>query len=275
MAGVRTDLNGTSVLGYFAAELRRHRTAVGLTQDQLGEAVSYSGALVGMVETARRAPGRDFAARCDEVLETGGALSRIWPLITRESYPEWFRPFVELEAEATSILTYEVQVVPGLLQTEPYVRAVLRAGPPGDTDEEIERNVAARLERQAVLSREAPPLLWVVLDEAVLRRPVGGSDVMRGQLDHLLDAARSRHVVLQVLPFAAGEHAAMNGAMTLLGFREADDVVYVEDPGSGHVVTRPEQVAACALSYDLLRATALSPAASAGLIAARIGEMSP
>ncbi|MGH3328005.1 MAG: helix-turn-helix domain-containing protein, partial [Streptomycetales bacterium] len=198
MAGVRADQNGTSVLGYFAAELRRHRTDVGLTQDQLGEAVSYSGALVGMVETARRAPGRDFAARCDEVLETGGALARIWPLITRETYPEWFRPFVELEAEATSILKYEVQVVPGLLQTEPYARAVLRAGRPRDTDEEIERHVAARLERQAVLAREAPPLLWAVLDEAVLRRPIGGHDVLRQQVAHLLERCQHPNVRLQV-----------------------------------------------------------------------------
>src|ERR1700749_1324030 len=114
----------SSVLAYFGSELRRYRAAAGLSQGQLGEIVNYTGALIGMVETAKRTPSQEFAQLCDSALETGGALSRLWPLVKRDNFPKWFRGFVELEAAATSIDWFEPQNVPGLLQTEDYARAL-------------------------------------------------------------------------------------------------------------------------------------------------------
>jgi hypothetical protein len=134
-----------------------------------------------MVETCKRIPKPDFIQACDKALNTGGALHRIWKRMMKSTYPAWFRPFAELEAIASAFFEYESQAMPGLLQTEDYARAILRAGRPRDTDEQIERHVAARMARQTILTRDDPPLLWVVLDEAALRRPVGGREVMRSQ----------------------------------------------------------------------------------------------
>ena len=143
-----------SVLAYFGSELRRFRTAADMTQGQLGEAINYTGALVGLVETAKRTPAREFAELCDEVLNTDGALIRLWPLLNRAVYPSWFRGYVDLEATATRILSFDVQLVPGLLQTENYARAVLLAGRHPNIDE----LVAARLDRQHILNQQHPPL---------------------------------------------------------------------------------------------------------------------
>jgi transcriptional regulator with XRE-family HTH domain len=261
-----------SALAYFGDELRFHREAERLTQEQLGSAINFSESMVGMVETGKRAPKPDFIKRCDAVLHTGGALARLWKRITESTYPVWFRTFAELEPEATVMLKFEPLVVPGLLQNEDYAREVLRAGRPRDTDEQIEQHVAARLRRQEILTRDKPPLLWVVLDEAVLRRPVGGAEVMHAQLVRLLEVSAAPDVVLQVLPFAAGEHAKMSGPMTIMTLPDVGDVVYVEGPGSGQIIARPEDVANSALLFDLLRATALSPADSAAMIAEVIGE---
>ena len=115
----------SSVLAYFGAELRRLRAAAGISQEDLAQRISYSASLVGMIETARRAPARDFALRCDGVLDTGGTLARLWPLVSQEALPRWFRPFAEIEREATSIRTWEPLIVPGLLQTQGYARALI------------------------------------------------------------------------------------------------------------------------------------------------------
>ncbi len=217
-----------------------------LTQEELAQQVFCSGALVSMIETGKRAPNKDFTRRCDEVLATGGALMRLWPLLTREAYPSWFRPFVEMEAAATVIHEFEVQAVPGLLQTEDYARTVIDASWPPNDPEETERQLAARLERQEILKRRTPPLLWVVLDEGVLRRTVGGPDVMRAQLTHLIDMSAHLHIRLQVLPFDCGVHAAMDGAFEILEMAQSEYVVYIEGPSTGQLVIKPKLVARCA-----------------------------
>jgi transcriptional regulator with XRE-family HTH domain len=264
------DLDPTSsVLAYFGSELRRYRSAAGLSQERLGEIVNYTGALIGMIETAKRTPTRDFAERCDAALNTEGALIRLWPLVNRGVFPSWFRGFVELEATATSILSLSMQLVPGLLQTEGYARAVMLAGRHPNVDELVD----ARLDRQRILNRPHPPLLWVVLDEAVLRRRVGSPMVLREQLKRLVEVASSARIVVQVLPFDAGAHAGMDGPLTILSFDEGSDAVYVEGIGNGQLMTRPEEVERCRLVYDLVRAAALSPEASADMIAAAMEEL--
>ncbi len=258
----------SSVLAYFGSELRRYRTAAGLSQERLGEIVIYSGALVGLVETAKRVPTRDFAERCDAALETDGALARLWPLVNRSNFPSWFRGYVELEATATSIRTFEPQNVPGLLQTDGYARALMEAC----WTEAVDERVAARLDRQRLLE-QAPPQFWAILDEAVLRRPIGGREVMRGQLARLMGLVASRRIVLQVLPYDVGAHACSDGAMSVLSFSEGPDLVYVEVHGSGHLIEQAEAVRAAQLRYDLTRAAALSPEASVAMIEAVMEEL--
>ncbi|MCO6011647.1 helix-turn-helix transcriptional regulator [Actinoallomurus purpureus] len=266
-------VSGLTALAYWGDELRFHREQAGLTQEELGRAVHMSPSMIGMVETGRRAPRIEFIKACDHVLATNGALGRLWKRIIKHSYLEWFRPFVEVESEATEMLKYEPQAVPGLLQTEDYARAQIRTGRVRDSDEEIEKHVAARISRQAILSRSDPPLLWVILDEAVLRRPVGGAEVMRDQLTRLVHAAQSLRVVLQVLPFAAGAHGGMSGPMTLFTLPDETKLVYAEGFGGGQIIGLPEQVANCRLRLDLMRACALPPDGSVRMIADLSGEL--
>ncbi|MBB6416080.1 Scr1 family TA system antitoxin-like transcriptional regulator [Streptomyces sp. AK010] len=160
--------------------------------------------LVGQIETAHKAPTREFAERADAALMADGCFSRLVGLVLRSQLPAWFQAYAEMEAKATYICTYQSQVVYGLLQTQEYARAVLGASQP----ENLEELVAARMERQRLLRRNKPPLVWAMLDEAVLYRPVGGREVMRNQLAHLLSLRNQRRLKIQVLPLSAGNTRA-------------------------------------------------------------------
>jgi transcriptional regulator with XRE-family HTH domain len=257
---------GASTLAFFGAELRQHRATAGMSQDDLGRAINFSGALVGRVEMAERMPSQDFADRCDEALNTGGFFGRFRNLVKREAFPSWFGPFVEYEERASKIFNWDNRVVPGLLQTEDYARAIVRAGQPREAPEVIERDVAARIDRQAILARQNPPLLWCVLDEAVLRRPVGGSDTMQEQVKRLVEVADSTSVVLQVLPFAVTEHHGADGALTILESDSEPPVAYAEGWHSGRMIESATEVADAVMAFDLIRASALPRGASLDLI---------
>lgn len=265
---VTTDLPtaADSALTLYGSELRRLRTERGLTQDQLAVAISYSTTLIGMVENARRNPNPDFTHRCDDVLRTGGALNRLLPLIAREAYPSWFRPFVDMEAEALSIQEFEVQVVTGLLQTEDYARAILNSWPPR-TAEDIERRLVARMERQQILHRDDPPLLSFVLDESVLRRPMCEPRLMAAQLAHLIAAAELPHVQLQVLPFDRAAKAPTDGSYVVLELPKKDRYIYVEGPGSGRLIPEQDLVDRFAQAFARAQCQALAVEDSIGLIA--------
>ncbi|MFK0236026.1 helix-turn-helix domain-containing protein [Streptomyces vinaceus] len=252
-----------SPLDYYGYELRRLREEADLNQAQLGAIVFCTGSLIGMIENGRRVPTRDFSERVDAALGTGGVFSRLVGLVLRSQLPTWFQAFAEMEARATHISSFQPQLVYGLLQTQEYARAVLHAG----WGEKLDEAVAARLERQRILSREIPPLVWVVLDEAVLHRPFGSLEIMREQLDQLLKFQDRREVRIQILPFSAGQHPATVGAFTVLRFERDPDVVYAESYGSAHVTANPETARDCAHRYDHLQATALSVEESAALIA--------
>jgi transcriptional regulator with XRE-family HTH domain len=178
--------------------------------------------------------------------------------------PSWLQAYLGLEVAATLIRTYEVQFVPGLLQTADYARAVILLGHDRATPEEIEKRVALRMERQQLLTRPHPPQLWAVLDEAVLRRPIGGGAVMRGQIAALVEASKLPNVTLQVLPFAAGGHSAAGGAFTLLRFPEEDlpDVVFSEQLTSAIYLDKREDVDAYAAALERLSVEAEPPARS-------------
>jgi len=266
MASARELDPGASTLAFFGAELRRHRIAAGLSQDDLGRAINFSGALVGRVEMAERMPSQDFADRCDEALHTGGFFGRFRDLVKREAFPSWFGPFVEYEKKATKICNWDNRAIAGLLQIEDYTRAVMRAGRPRDASDVIERDVAARMERQTILARENPPLLWCVLDEAVLRRPFGGPATMREQLKRLVEVADSTNVVLQVMPFAVTEHPGVDGPLAIMESDNAPPVAHSEGWHNERLIESSTDVADAVTIFDLIRAAALSRGASLDLI---------
>ncbi|MGW3684044.1 helix-turn-helix domain-containing protein [Streptomyces prasinus] len=263
MANIQTLDPSASPLDYYGWELRRQREAHGLKQGQLGEIIFCTGSLICQIETTKKIPTRDFSERVDAALGTDGTFSRLIGLVLRSQLPSWFQPHAEMEARATYLSTYQAQLVYGLLQTKEYARAVLATGMPDDLD----GLVAARMERQRILEREHPPLTWAVLDEAVLLRPIGGHEVMRRQLSHLLELTRHRWVHVQVLPDAAGEHASLAGSFTTMRFNDDPDVVYTEDLISGHMTANPETLREASLRYARLQAAALSVEESAALIA--------
>ncbi|MFG3138056.1 helix-turn-helix transcriptional regulator [Streptomyces sp. NPDC048211] len=263
MANVQSLDPSASPLDYYGWELRRLREAHGLKQGQLGEIIFCTGSLVGQIETTKKIPTRDFSERVDAALGTGGTFSRLMGLVLRSQLPTWFQPYADMEARATYISTYQAQLVYGLLQTEEYARAVLATGMPDD----LEGLLAARMERQRILERERPPLAWAILDEAALYRPIGGREAMRAQLLRLLDFVTNRWMRIQVLPFAAGEHASLAGSFTTMRFDDDPDIVYTEDLISGHMTASPDTVREGSLRYAHLQAAALSVEDSAALIA--------
>ncbi|MCK8433629.1 helix-turn-helix domain-containing protein [Streptomyces sp. D2-8] len=252
-----------SPLDYFGSELRRYRESAGLSQQELGNSIFCTGSLVGQIETAHKVPTREFAERADAALMTDGCFSRLVGLVLRSQLPTWFQAYAEMEAKASYISTFQCQLVYGLLQTPEYARAVLGAIQPENLDELVE----ARMERQRLLRKEKPPLVWVVLDEAVLYRPMGGREVMRNQLAHLLSFRKERRLKIQVLPFSAGEHPSVQGSFNLLRFDDDPDIVYTEDFVQGHMTANPDSASEGWLHYDQVRAAALSVRESADLIA--------
>jgi transcriptional regulator with XRE-family HTH domain len=257
--------NDHSALALFAAELQAARARAGMSRDELAARINYSPSLVGMVESMRRVPRLDFAQRCDEALATTGTFARLHEHLRTAPFPSWFRPFAQHEAEATSLRTFQVVLIPGLLQTGDYARALLSTKV-GATEDDVDQLVTARLERQAILDRDNPPLLWVVVDEAALHRPVGGRDVMRLQVEHLAEMAGRPNVVIQVIPAEVGSHQGLAGAFVIADFASAPSIVYLETALTGLVVERQEDVAAVTLTYDTLKTESLPRAASLELL---------
>lgn len=263
MVNVRDLDPSASPLDYYGAELRRLREDAHLKQGQLGGIVFCGASLIGQIETARKVPTRDFSERVDAALGTGGVFSRLVGLVLRSQLPTWFQAYAEMEARATYISTFQAQLVYGLLQTEAYARAIL--GVRGD--EGLDGKVAARMERQRIMDREHPPLMWVVLSEAVLHQQIGGREVMRNQLAHLLELRKREWVKVQILPFEVGAHAGLMGSFTLLRFDDDPDLVYTEDFVQGHMTANPQALREGSLRYDHLQAAALSVEDSAARIA--------
>ncbi len=185
-----------------------------------------------------------------------------------DALPDWFKVAVGLEESASLIRAYEPQVVPGLLQTEAYVRAITAASFPAEKEEDSERRVALRLARQDLLKRPAPPEYWVVLEETVLRRPIGGPDVMRGQVEQLIEYAARPNVTLQVLPFSAGWHPAMYGMFNIFRFPDdtIPDVVYSEGLTSAYYLNKVEETAKYTEALDRMAAQAATPDQSATIL---------
>ncbi|MEG8275680.1 helix-turn-helix domain-containing protein [Streptomyces sp. AHA2] len=253
---------GASPFDYYGYELRRHREAAGLTQRQLGDIVNYTGSLVGQIETARKVPTPEFSERADAALGADGLSSRLVELVLRSRLPAWFQQVAELEMRATEICSFQTHMVLGLLQSRGYAQAVL--GALDKTD--LEDRTAVRLARQRVFEKREPPIFWAVLSEAALQLEIGGPEVMREQLAHLLSFEDDPRINIQVLPLSVGAHAGLQGSFDVYRFTSDPTIVYTEGYGSGHPTANPDTVRECSLRYDHLRAAALSLNDTAELI---------
>ncbi|WP_405480271.1 helix-turn-helix domain-containing protein [Streptomyces sp. NBC_00009] len=262
------DLDPASRRVMVGEELRHARERAGLTQQALGELLFVSGSYVGQMEAGTRRILPDMAQRLDEALGTAGFFVRHCVKANESKHPEHFAEAAEAEAIAIEIRQYESLLIPGLLQTPSYARAVFLAYQPTAPEEAIDKLVAARMERTRLLDDPTEPLLWAVLDEAALRREVGGPAVMAEALRHIAALIGRRRVIVQVVPFSAGAHASMTGFLQLLHFADAPPLAFIEAPSTGQLTDDPATVARHQLSYDLLRADALTPKQSLALIAA-------
>ncbi|WP_326795819.1 helix-turn-helix transcriptional regulator [Streptomyces sp. NBC_01808] len=251
---------------FYGAELRRLREDAGFSQERLSERVFCSPAYIAHFESCVRLPQEEISKLLDDLFGTGEHLQRLCLLARRSSYPDYFTDAADLETVATHLHDHAPLLVPGLLQTRDYARALNRATQPLARDEAIEVRVQRRMERQRLLENPDQPAVWTVLHEAVLRTPFGGPTVMADQLRHIVSLARSHRIIVQVLPFAAAAHTFMNGMARIMTFAEGPSMVYVESAYSGALIDDPALVRNYRASYDLVRAAALSPTASLELM---------
>jgi transcriptional regulator with XRE-family HTH domain len=259
------------------AELRRYRDSAGVTIDVVAVRLGCSTSKVSRIETGHTsASPRDVKDMLDIYGVTGAAAEELVQIAREAKQKGWWHPFstvlsgayVGLEAAAGTLRTYEQQLVPGLLQTDKYAIAMLRAARTGDSEQQIEQRVRVRMARQALLIQDDPIELRVVLDEAVLSRPVGGDEVMRDQLRHLAEMAALPNVTLQILPFAAGPHAGMDGTFVILDFPDVEDpdVVFVENATGGLFLEKADELLKYHSIFESIRSTALTPEASRNMI---------
>lgn len=250
------------------AELRHARERAGLSQEELGLRLFVSGSFVGQLEAAVRRMQPEIARLIDVALDTDDFFSRNCLAMAKSRYPEHFAAAAEAEAEATAIREYAPTLIPGLIQTPAYARAVNRGFAPTAPEETIDEWVDGRIARTRLLDDPTKPMLWVVLDEAGLRRETGGRAVMAEALTHVADLARRNRVIVQVLPFGAGAHTAMGGSLKLMDFDDAPPLVYFEGPRVGRLEDDPALVAQLKLTFELLAASALPPEKSLAMVEA-------
>jgi len=282
MTAERKDRDALSL---FAEELKAYRDARGWTQAELASEISYSESLIAQVEACWRVPSKELAKALDRVFGTPGfaeggsdspgtegTFGRLEAKLRNLPFPASFRSFAPYEAEAVTLHVFEHSLIPGLLQTEGYARAVLSTRP-NTTNDEIDNLVAGRLARQAVLWREDPPapILWALIDESALHRPVASPDMMRGQLTYLADVSRYPNITVQVVPYSAGGHTGLLGACTIAEPNGSPSIVNLEDMADGRVTDDADTVSLVTLRFNSLRSEALPKGASRELIV-RVAE---
>jgi transcriptional regulator with XRE-family HTH domain len=270
-----------------AAELRTLRESARLTREDVAERTGINTVTLYRIENARVRPQARTLMTLLDLYEVADdrkaelavllrdARQRGWLQAYESLLPQEYTTYIGFEAEASVIWNYESLFVPGLLQTEDYVRAVTRAGLPTASDDEVDRRVEVRLQRQRVLTGSSPIELWAIVDEAALRRQVGGSDVMRAQLGHLIDAAGLPHITLQVIPYSAGAHAGMLGSFVIMKFDDetVPDVIYLDNMAGNLFLESEVEVRRYRLAFEHLRADAMSPDGSRAHVAAIRDEM--
>ncbi|MFE2975238.1 helix-turn-helix domain-containing protein [Streptomyces sp. NPDC059258] len=255
----------------YGEELRLRRVAAGLTQEALSEMVVCSPTLISHYEAGRRLPSPEDAQRIDQALGTDGFFER-WLQDLETKYNDHFAAVAELEQQAVLIQQFALTLVPGLLQADDYARALFEAYRPNHRKEDIDKEVVIRTERARVLDGPLNPVLWTLLDEAVLRRRVGGPQVMASQLRKIADLAEAGRLRLHVLPFEAGAHSLQQSLLTLMSFSDSAPVAYVEAFQTGNLMDDPRLVASSRTAYDLALGDALSHQESVARVRAAAEE---
>ncbi len=270
--GRRNIRVGAGMLCVFGRQLKLLRERAGMDRARLGALSGYSASTIASFEQGRRIPPPKFIDQADDVLGAGGVLAASKEEVARAHYPAFFRDAARLEAEAVELHVYANQAVPGLLQTEEYARAVFMMMRPPVDDGLIEQRVGARLARQEVLTSRDAPLASFVIDEAVLRRPIGGRAILRGQLEYVLLMGARRNIEIQVMPLDREENAGMAGPFTLIETKEGRRIAYAEVQNVSRVQTERDRVRVLEAKYGIIRAQALPPRESLAYVQKLLGE---
>ncbi|MDT0270631.1 helix-turn-helix transcriptional regulator [Streptomyces sp. DSM 44915] len=264
---VETGVSGRGLndLVFLGSEIRTGRLGRKITQEHLGKATGYSLSYVSKVESGLIVPSQRFVEGCDLALGTDGLFTRLRARVVATGLPAWFQPFVQRERRARLITEYSVLVVPGLLQTGAYARALFEAYAPDTPAETLDRQVQARLERQLVLTGDEPASFWAVLHECCLRIPVGGRAVMRAQLAHLVTMAALPHVTLQVLPISLGAPPSVE-QLIVLRQQDGQECLYSDTVMGGQLSEEEGRLSDVARRIERLKADALAPRQSVALV---------
>ncbi|MFF1507097.1 helix-turn-helix domain-containing protein [Streptomyces sp. NPDC058326] len=263
---------GVAVVATVGRQLRLRREAVGMRAVELGTATGYGEDLIYKIESGKRIPRPEFLDKADEVLGAGGLLSAMKEDVAKVRYPKKVRALAKMEAKAVELGVYECNIIAGLLQTPEHARAVIEAAQPPYSQGDVERMVAARVARQIIFDRDPAPALSFVLEEAPLRRPLGGTMVWQRQLEHLLEVGRLRNVTLQVMPMSCEVHSGLDGRIELLKFTDGTAVGRSDGAFGGRPVSDLRQLRILELRYGTIRAQALPPRESLALIEQLLGE---
>ncbi|WTT93098.1 helix-turn-helix transcriptional regulator [Streptomyces sp. NBC_00076] len=263
---------GVAVVATVGRQLRLRREAVEMRAADFGEAVGYGEDMVYKIECGKRIPRPEYLDRADEVLNAGGLLAAMKEDVQRVRYPKKVRDLAQMEARAVEIGVYVCSSIPGLLQTPEHARALLECWQPAYSPEDLERLVAARMARRSVFERSPAPALGCVLEEATLRRKVGGTMVRRQQFERLLEVGRFNSATLQVMPMDSAPHPGMSGRIEVLKFEDGTAVARSDGAFNGRPTSDPRQLRVLELRYGTIRAQALPPGESLALIEQLLGE---
>ncbi|MFF2941787.1 helix-turn-helix domain-containing protein [Streptomyces niveus] len=266
------DEPGSGVVVAFGRQLKLLRGRAGLDRTEFGKRVGYAAQSVASFEQGRRIPQPRFIDRADDVLDAGGVLKALKEEVARAQYPAFFRDAARLEAKAAALSVYAVSAVSGLLQTEEYARAVFQMQRPLLDDDVIAQRLEARMVRQNIFDRRPAPLMSFVIEESVLRRPLGGKKVMRDTLEQVLFTGQLRNVEIQVMPTDRADHAGLGGPFTLIDTAKGQRIAYTEVQDDSRLYTGVRKIRELEARYGILRSQALTPTESSALIVELMGE---
>ncbi|MFE5863107.1 helix-turn-helix domain-containing protein [Streptomyces virginiae] len=261
-----------AVIATVGRQLKMWREAAGLDRAKFGERMGYGANLIYKIERGARIPRPEFLDKADEVLGAGGKIAAMKADIQQARYPKKVRDLAKLESEAVELGAYGNHNLHGLLQTDEYTRALYEMRRPAYSADEVDRYVAARMARQEIFQRQPSPALTFVLEQVTLERTIGGRDVLRRQLKHLLAVSRLRNVEIQVMPTDSEDHAGMGGHLQVVKMRDGSAVGYVEAQLPSRLITDASDIQLLELRYGIIRSQALSPRQSRAFIEKVLGE---
>ncbi|MEV0485614.1 helix-turn-helix transcriptional regulator [Streptomyces sp. NPDC050508] len=263
---------GLAVLATVGRQLKLRREAVGMRAADFAVAVGYGEDLVYKIEGGKRIPRPEYLDKSEELLDASGLISAMKEDVEKVRYPKKVRDLTTLEAKAVELLSYGNHNVHGLLQTEEFMQALLMTQRPALPEDQLDRAVAGRMARKKIFERSPAPELSFILEEVTLRRPVGGTAVLRRQLEHLVEIAQLRNVAIQVMPMDRWDHPGMGGRIQVLKFGDGTAAGRMDDGYGGRPVSDAKQLRILELRYGIIRAEAMTARESLSFIEQLLGE---